>query len=84
MMVIDGISRKLVEEANAGIFVEPENTDDLAGKVRHCINNPDLLRIQGENGHFYAKAHFDRAVLAKQYLNYLENLFGPEKPERKK
>lgn len=82
LMVIDGISRKLIEDANAGIFVEPENAEDLASKIRYYMRNPDLLRIQRENGYNYAKEHFDREILAKEYLNYLK-IFETESLNRK-
>jgi len=72
LMVIDGISRKLMEDACAGAFVEPENPEDFAEKIRFYIQNPDLLRAQGENGHRYAKTHFDREVLAEKYMGYLK------------
>jgi glycosyltransferase involved in cell wall biosynthesis len=74
LMAIDGVSRSLVEEAAAGIFVEPENPADFAEKVRIYLKNPALLEVQGENGYRFAKKHFDRQVLAKEYLNYIEHL----------
>lgn len=74
LMSIDGVSRSLVEEAAAGIFVEPENPADFAEKVRIYLKNPALLEVQGENGYRFAKKHFDRQVLAKEYLNYIEHL----------
>ena len=73
-MVIDGISRKLVEDTDAGIFVEPENPLDFAEKIRYCITNQHLLHQQGENGYRYTEEYFNRDVLAKQYLDYLEEL----------
>ncbi len=30
LLAIDGVSRQLVEEADCGVFVEPENPDDIA------------------------------------------------------
>jgi hypothetical protein len=33
----DGVSKELVEEAKAGVFVEPENAADLCGKKSDCI-----------------------------------------------
>lgn len=74
LMVIDGISRQLIEQADAGLFVEPENPEDFANKVRFYLNNPDLIERQGENGYSYVKNHFDREVLAKKYLNYIRDL----------
>ena len=72
LMVIDGISRQLIEEADAGIFAEPENARDFAIKVKYCMNHPNLLSRQGNNGYRYAKIHFNRDILAGKYLNYLE------------
>ena len=78
LMVIDGISRKLIEDAKAGVFVEPENPKDFAGKIRHYMANRDLLQMQGENGYQHAKVHFNREILAREYLRYLD-----QKPEPK-
>lgn len=74
LMGIDGISRTLIENADAGVFVEPENPADFAAKIRFYLKNPVLLSEQGENGYRYAKNHFDREVLAMQYLNYIRML----------
>ncbi len=75
LMAIDGISRRLVEDANAGVFVQPENPLDFADKICSYINNPALLKKQGENGYIYARKHFDKKSLAAQYLSEIENLF---------
>lgn len=72
-MAIDGVSRELVEEANAGIFVEPENPKDFAVKVKLYMDDPELIRRQGEAGYLFAKQNFDRKVLANKYINYLKD-----------
>jgi len=72
LLVIDGVSRKLIETANCGLFAEPERPKDIAKKIRYCLANPELLKEQGENGYKYAKAHFDRTILAKKYMEYLK------------
>lgn len=74
LMAIDGVSRKLVEDADAGKFVEPENADEFNKIVRFYLNNPQLVKQQGLNGYNFAKKKFDRLVLSKQYATYLENL----------
>jgi glycosyltransferase involved in cell wall biosynthesis len=73
LMAIDGVSRQLVEDAGAGAYVEPENPADFALKIRHYLQKPSLLKQQGESGYAYARAHFDREVLARRYLDYLES-----------
>jgi glycosyltransferase involved in cell wall biosynthesis len=72
LMAIDGVSRDLVEQANAGIFVEPENPLDFSNKIRFYLENRDLIEVQGENGYNYAKQNFDRSFLAKKYISELE------------
>lgn len=71
-MAIDGVSRELVEEADAGIFVEPENARDFADKVQLYMNNPVLITRQGESGYLFAKQNFDRKILANRYIDYLQ------------
>ena len=71
LLVIDGVSRELVEKADCGIFAEPERPDDIANKIRIYLANPELLLVQGQNGYNYAKTHFDRDVLATQYISKL-------------
>lgn len=72
LMAIDGVSRELVEEANAGIFVEPENPHDFAAKIQQYMNNEALKVKQGESGYQYAKQYFDRTYLALKYLDELK------------
>jgi len=72
-MAIDGVSRELVEVANAGIFVEPENPRDFAKKIMLYLSDPERIQKEGDSGYRYAKQHFDRKLLANQYLRYLQS-----------
>ncbi|NBB21490.1 glycosyltransferase [Runella sp. CRIBMP] len=74
LMAIDGVSRQLVEEAQAGVYVEPENHVDFAQKIRMYLANPDLVGQHGLNGYRYAKENFDRALLASKYVGYLSQV----------
>lgn len=75
LMVIDGVSRQLVEDAACGVYVEPENPKDFAEKINTYINTSEAIRDQeGNAGYQYAKDHFDRDVLAKQYLTSLKTI----------
>lgn len=68
LMAIDGVSRELVEKANAGTYVEPENAQEFNRIIREYLINPKRIEIEGENGYLFAKANFDRRVLADKYL----------------
>jgi glycosyltransferase involved in cell wall biosynthesis len=72
LMAIDGVSRDLVEQADAGVFVEPENAEDFAQKVKFYLSNSSTINKQGENGYKFAKENFDRMTLAKKYLNLIQ------------
>ena len=72
LMAIDGVSKKLVEDAQAGEFVEPENQKDFAEKIKFYLNNPDQVLKQGENGYKFAKSNFDRTVLAEKYIGLIK------------
>lgn len=74
LMAIDGVSRELVENAKAGVYVEPENIDDFNKRIREYIKNPELAIEQGENGYSYAKKNFDRTFLAEEYINYINKI----------
>jgi glycosyltransferase involved in cell wall biosynthesis len=77
LMAIDGVSRQLVEDADAGIFVEPENIDHFTQVVRQFASDSALRTRQGENGYQYVKLHFDRKVLADQYLMEITSRIKP-------
>lgn len=70
-MLIDGVSRELVEEANAGVYVEPENPEEFAKVILEYMNDKEKIRQQGENGFKFAKSNFDRKILAKRYLEQI-------------
>ena len=73
-MAIDGISRELVEKADCGLYTDPGNPQDLAEKVKIYLNDTVLAKIQGENGYAFGKKHFDRRILALEYLEELQKL----------
>ena len=73
LLAIDGVSRKLIESANCGFFVEPENSLMLAEKSTLMSKlDKKQLHQMGVNGYNYAKEHFDRKKLANKYLNLIK------------
>lgn len=74
LMVIDGVSRELVETAQCGVYAEPEDAADIAAKIQGYITDKDRLTTDGINGYRYARTHFDRAHLAQEYLRVLDEV----------
>jgi len=79
LMAIDGVSRELVETAEAGVYVEPENTSEYNRIIREYLAEPERLRIEGENGYRYAKENFDRGILADRYIKHIEEVLSSKK-----
>jgi len=73
LMLIDGVSRTLVEEANCGVYAEPENINQIVRAIKQLSNDGIVNKILGENGYVYAKKNFDREVLSEKYVKEIQN-----------
>ena len=73
LLVIDGISRDLIETAKCGIYAEPENYLDIANRCKEMsdLAKNDLDKM-GLNGYNHAKENFDRLRLSKKYLEEIK------------
>lgn len=72
LLAIDGVSRELIEKADCGFYVEPENVLEIEKGIRKMLANQKTLSTLGENGYNYAKSHFDREQLASNYIDYIK------------
>lgn len=80
LLAIDGVSRQLIDDANCGIYVEPENVDAIVNGVLLALNKQEQqLKKMGINGYNYAKQKFDRIKLAKSYIHEIELIVTNEK-----
>jgi glycosyltransferase involved in cell wall biosynthesis len=70
---IDGEARQVVESAQGGLFVPPEDPQALAQALITLSAWPDYCAEMGANGRAYAALHYNRAVLAEKLVNRLEN-----------
>ena len=73
---VEGHARKIVEEANAGVFFEPENPADLAVAVMRLVDAPAWRESLGRNGRRYVVQRFSREQTAIRYLSLLQELVG--------
>ena len=71
-LAIDGVSRELIELAECGVYVDPENADLMAKKARELSNMSENELIQmGSNGYNYAIQNFDRIKLSTKYIKLI-------------
>jgi len=74
IVAVDGQARKIVEEAGAGIFVEPEDSSALAEAVHVLAANPERRRRMSISGREYIVSHLSRERTAASYIEVLEAL----------
>jgi glycosyltransferase involved in cell wall biosynthesis len=73
---IDGVARKLIEEAGAGVYVESENPKAFVEAINTMKNNPQIRESYGSSGLKYVQENFSRQKLANDYINLLEELLS--------
>ena len=71
---VDGEAREVLEEANAGVAIPPEDAGALADAMRALADDPERAAAYGSAGRAYAAAHFDRGEVAARYLRFLEDV----------
>ncbi len=71
---VDGDAREIMERAEAGVFVRPDDEDDLIEKIRSLQADPAKCERLGDNGRKAAEQTFNRDTLAADYLQILERL----------
>jgi glycosyltransferase involved in cell wall biosynthesis len=74
ILAVDGQSREIVENAKAGIFVEPENAAALAAAVRKLAADRGLRESLGRNGREHILQHYARQRTAEEYAQLLSGL----------
>jgi glycosyltransferase involved in cell wall biosynthesis len=67
----DGEARRLLEEAKAGMSVEPEKPAALAEAIRMLHGDAVLRSRFGDHGRAYIWRHLSREATASQYLTVL-------------
>jgi glycosyltransferase involved in cell wall biosynthesis len=68
-----GESRALLERANAGIAIEPENSAQLVDAVSYLYENNDLANSLGVNGRAFMEEHYSREKMAANYIEVLSS-----------
>jgi glycosyltransferase involved in cell wall biosynthesis len=71
LLAIDGVMRKVIEEAEAGRFVAPGDALALAQAITEMASDPAKGRGMGRAGRATLEAHFDRSQLAEVMLGVM-------------
>lgn len=74
VLAVEGQAQQIMEEAGAGMVIEPENAGALAAAIRQLDENRDLGKEQGRRGRAYILQKFSRAGTAQKYLTMLRDV----------
>ena len=74
IVAVDGQARKIVEEAIAGIFVEPEDSSALAEAIHVLAADPERRRRMGISGREYILSNLSRERTARSYIEVLQTV----------
>ncbi len=77
---VEGQARKIMDEARAGIGIDPGSADELVEAITLLAANPTLRESLGRNGRRYIQQRFSRRSTATAYLDVLENLLERNLP----
>lgn len=75
ILAIDGVARKLVcDDAQAGLFAEPENPKALAAAISELAADPERCARMGASGRDWVVQNASRNGLAARYLEIMIKL----------
>lgn len=72
LLGIDGVARILVEDNEAGVYVNPNETDNFVKEILELKSNQNRLDDMGNNGYEFVIKNFERSNLAQKYTTYME------------
>ena len=76
ILSVEGQAKELVEEAGAGICVEPEHPASMLNAISRLYRDRDLCRGLGEKGRAYIAHNLSRRRTAGAYLSVLQALLN--------
>lgn len=71
---VEGESKEIIEAAQAGIAITPEDPSELASAVTRLSEDDDACEQYGRNGKSYVYKHFDRKILAARFEALLSDI----------
>jgi glycosyltransferase involved in cell wall biosynthesis len=80
---VAGQALAILEEANAGLAIEPEDSEALVNAIRYLSANREMARELGLNGREYIVRKLSRRQTAESYIHMLERLLKLPEPRSK-
>lgn len=74
VLAVEGEAENLINDAQAGIVVEPENSKEIAKAILKLHKNKELREDLGKNGRSYVMNNFSREAIARKLEDILLDL----------
>jgi len=71
---VRGEALALLEQAEAGIAVEPENPGEMVDAIERLYKNRELASSLGSNGRKFIEEHYSRNRMAENYIEVLSSI----------
>lgn len=72
ILSVDGEARSILEDAQAGLFVVPEDPGSLSEAILNMQDDPIGRQRMGKNGRDYTVKHYSRKVLSEKLADILQ------------
>jgi colanic acid biosynthesis glycosyl transferase WcaI len=76
---VDGQARQIIDDAGAGIVIEPENSEALVAAISQLSDDRELGITLGQKGREYIVQHFSRGRTAEKYIAVLKSLLDDKR-----
>ncbi|HUO15340.1 MAG TPA: glycosyltransferase family 4 protein [Verrucomicrobiae bacterium] len=74
ILAVEGQAQEIIEQANGGIVIEPENASALSQVIHQLAGNKEFAAALGQKGREYVVEHFSRARTAEKYIDILQRI----------
>jgi colanic acid biosynthesis glycosyl transferase WcaI len=72
LLSVDGEARQVLNAAQGGLFVEPEDSDALAHAILELRRQPELVQRMGKNGRAFTEQHYSRQAQAEKLAEIMQ------------
>jgi glycosyltransferase involved in cell wall biosynthesis len=74
VLAVEGEAEKLINNAKAGIVVEPENSKEIGEAVVKLYEDSDYRKLLGQNGRKYVMENYSREAITRKLEGILKDL----------
>jgi len=74
VLVIDGVIRKVIEDSQGGVYINPGDDQKLAETILELSNNPAKIKHMGHNARSYLMDNLDREKMMDRTRTLFQNL----------